>query len=106
MEKEDPGARRTMAAIEAQSACTEGILACVARVPQRDRARALAPCVAAARTCPVASPPGSGPPGCCPAACLHSFGSLARQGTDEQEAFARVFLRDPACFPGVPRPPR
>ncbi len=105
MEKEDPGARRTMEAIEAQSACTQGILDCIRAAPEQDRPRAFGPCVTAARTCPL-GPPGSGPSNCCPRACIEAFQVLAQQGTDAQEAFARVFLRDPGCFPGVPRPPR
>jgi hypothetical protein len=104
-EKTDPGARGTMDALDAQSACTKGILDCVRRAPEAERAGALGPCVAAARVCPV-GPARAGAPGCCPAACRDAFRALVERGAAPVEAFARVFVKEPACFPGVPRPPR
>ncbi|HLA80644.1 MAG TPA: hypothetical protein VJP78_03290 [Thermoleophilia bacterium] len=95
LEKEDPSARRTMAAMDAHQACVSKILDCF------DRTKNISQCVKRAPTCRAKTRQGSAE-ACCPSACINVFQAQVEKGVGEIEAYGDIFIRNPSCFPGLP----
>jgi hypothetical protein len=95
MEKEDPSARRTMAAIDAHQACVSMILECLRHTKRTTG------CVERAPRCRAVER-GEGAEACCPPACIDAYQARVEQGAEEVVTFADIFIKHPTCFPGVP----
>jgi hypothetical protein len=94
LDRDDPRARAAFVAIDVQDQCIAAINGCA------ERGGGLAACVAERPACE----PEAGP-GCCPAACAELWHRRTAAGEDAVEAFGQVYLRDPSCFPHLPRAP-
>jgi hypothetical protein len=95
LEKEDPSARRTMAAMDAHQACVSKILDCFGRT------RNISQCVERAPRCQAKTRHGSAE-ACCPSACINVFQARVEKGVGAIDAYADIFIQNPSCFPGLP----
>lgn len=95
LEKDDPGIRRTMAAIDAHQACVSNIQDCLKET------RNISPCIERAPRCQAKN--GERTAGaCCPSGCIDAYQARVKKGDEEVRTFADIFIKHPSCFPGVP----
>jgi hypothetical protein len=88
----DPTVRDPITAV---AACAEMLTLCY--VPG---SRSLDACVSAAPTCSTDRPWLETVP-CCPSRCRDQYERARRDGATPRDAYDRVYLTDPICFPGV-----
>lgn len=98
LEKEDPSARKTMAAMDAHQACVSKIQDCLAETKNISR------CVEHAPRCQTNAPKESAQ-ACCPSICIAAYQARVKQGAEAVEAYADIFIKNPSCFPGLPANP-
>ena len=98
LEKEDPSARRTMAAMDAHQACVSKILDCF------DRTKNISQCVKHAPRCQEKVREESAE-ACCPSVCMDAYQGQVNRGVEGAEVFFDIFIQNPSCFPGLPISP-
>jgi hypothetical protein len=95
LEKEDPGIRSTMTAIDAHQACVSNILDCL------KEKKHISLCIERAPRCQADT--GERAAGaCCPSRCIDAYQGRVKQGDEALRAFADIFINHPSCFPGLP----